>query len=187
MKNSFDCLLIFDVGGCSYQIVKMIWFESQGYNIVCLFFVLCILFENFLWCEDDQVVLVIDIEVLFGWDVKVELNIEIVFMLVCVLLQDFMGVFVVVDLVVMCDVMSLMGGNFEKINLLQLVEFVIDYLVQVDEYGMVVVFLFNVECEFECNEECYYFFCWGQNVFENFCVVLLVIGIVYQVNFEYFV
>lgn len=59
-------------------------------------------------------------------------NIEVLFKFVCVILQDFMGVFVVVDFVVMCDVVKKLGGDLEKINFVCFVDFVIDYFIQVD-------------------------------------------------------
>lgn len=40
-----------------------------------------------------------------------------------------MGVFVVVDFVVMCDVVKKLGGDLEKINFVCFVDFVIDYFI----------------------------------------------------------
>lgn len=102
-------------------------------------------------------------------------------------MQDFIGVLVVVDFVVMCDGIKNFGGDLKKINLLVFVDLVIDYLVMIDEFGNLCVFQMNVDCEYECNMECYIFLKWGQLVFNNFCVVLLGIGICYQVNVEYLV
>lgn len=53
-----------------------------------------------------------------------------------------------------------MGGDFDKINFEIIVDFVIDYFVQVDRVGMVDVFVFNMDLEFKCNEECYKFLSW---------------------------
>lgn len=101
-------------------------------------------------------------------------------------MQDFIGVLVVVDLVVMCEVVKCFGGDMVKVNLLLLVDLVIDYLVIVDCFGDDEVFEDNVCLEMEWNYECYVFLCWGQQVFSCFSVVLLGIGICYQVNLEYF-
>lgn len=49
------------------------------------------------------------------------------------------------------------------------------------------VLVINMDLEFERNVECYKFLSWVKKVFNNYQVVLFVIGIVYQVNFEFLV
>lgn len=102
-------------------------------------------------------------------------------------MQDFIGVFVVVDLVVMCDDVVCRGKDLVLINFINQVDLVIDYLVMVDKFVDFFVYYDNVEIEMECNGECYQFLCWGQLAFDNFWVVFLGIGICYQVNLEYLV
>lgn len=180
----------FSVGGVLvvYYLIEVVSDVGFG-DFLRLFVLLKVVLENLLCFEDDGwMVSVDDIKVFVEWVDKGGQNLcEIVYCLVCVLMQDFIGVFVVVDLVVMCDGIKLLGGDVQKINLLNLVDLVIDYLVMIDEFGNFCVFQCNVELEYECNFECYIFLKWGQNVFNNFCVVLLGMGICYQVNFEYLV
>jgi aconitate hydratase len=102
-----------------------------------------------------------------------------------VLLQDFTGVPVVVDLAAMRDAMDDLGGDPSQINPLQPVDLVIDHSVQVDAFGSSNAFLKNSTIEFERNIERYAFLKWGQKAFDNFRVVPPEMGIVHQVNLEY--
>lgn len=83
--------------------------------------------------------------------------------------------------------MVVVGGDFDKINFEIFVDFVIDYFVQVDKVGIEDVLVINMDLEFERNVECYKFLSWVKKVFNNYQVVLFVIGIVYQVNLEFLV
>lgn len=165
-----------------YSFLEVVWILGDFGKLLML---LKVLLENFLCWEDGSIVIGDDFKVFVGWFRECCFDCEIQYCLVWVLMQDFIGVFVVVDLVVMCVVMVKVGGDLQKINLLLLVDLVIDYLVMVDKFVSELVFEQNVEIEMQCNGECYVFLCWGQNVFDNFSVVLLGIGICYQVNLEY--
>lgn len=131
-------------------------------DIICLFKLFKVLFENLLCWQDGNLVIEEDIYVLVGWLKNVYVDCEIVYCLVRVLMQDFIGVFVVVDLVVMCEVVKCFGGDIVKVNLFLLVDLVIDYLVIVDCFGDDEVFEENVCLEMECNYECYVFLKWGK-------------------------
>src|SRR6185295_17498056 len=89
------------------------------------------------------------------------------------------------DLAAMRDAIQALGGSPSKINPLQRVDLVIDHSVQVDSFGELDSFAFNVEKEFERNRERYQFLRWGQQAFANFRVVPPGTGIVHQVNLEY--
>ncbi len=102
-----------------------------------------------------------------------------------VILQDFTGVPVVVDLAAMRDAMAHLGGDPTKINPQVPVDLVIDHSVQVDTFGSAAALLLNAEREFERNRERYEFLKWGQEAFDNFRVVPPATGIVHQVNLEY--
>lgn len=187
MSDLFFICSQLNVGGKIYDYFSL-FMLGQCFDIFYLFYLMKIFLENLFWYEDGGIIVGKDyIEVVVCWNLVVELDIEIVFMFVCVVLQDFIGVFCVVDLVVMCDVVVKFGGKLEQINLQIFFELVIDYLVQVDVFGKFDVLDFNGKIEFQCNQECYGFLCWGQKVFDNFKVVLFNIGIVYQVNLENFV
>ena len=61
----------------------------------------------------------------------------------------------------------------------------IDHSVQVDQFATQLALQFNVDKEFERNQERYEFLKWGQQAFDNFRVVPPATGIVHQVNLEY--
>ncbi len=102
-----------------------------------------------------------------------------------VLMQDFTGVPGVVDLAVMRDAISDLGGDPEKINPLIPVSLVIDHSVQVDWYGSSRAFDYNFKKEFERNNERYEFLRWASESFDNFTVIPPSTGIIHQVNLEY--
>ncbi len=102
-----------------------------------------------------------------------------------VILQDFTGVPLLVDLAAMRDAVALQGLDPQIIEPIVPVDLVIDHSVQVDRSGTQDAFLFNLEIEFQRNQERYEFLRWGQDAFKTFNVVPPGIGIVHQVNLEY--
>src|ERR1041385_5684426 len=110
---------------------------------------------------------------------------EIPFMVARVLLQDFTGVPLLVDLAAMRSAAARLGKNAGIIEPLVPVDLVIDHSVQVDFAGTVDALKQNMEIEFERNRERYQFLKWGTQAFKSFSVVPPAIGIVHQVNMEY--
>jgi aconitate hydratase len=102
-----------------------------------------------------------------------------------VVMQDFTGVPVVVDLAAMRAAMVRLGGDPGKINPTVPVDLVIDHSVQVDYYGTPEALRKNAALEFSRNRERYEFLHWAQKAFDNFRVVPPETGIVHQVNLEY--
>ena len=102
-----------------------------------------------------------------------------------VVLQDFTGVPVVVDLTAMRSALVRLGGEPQKINPVVPVDLVIDHSVQVDYYGSQDALRKNAQVEFQRNRERYEFLHWAQKAFQNFQVVPPETGIVHQVNLEY--
>jgi len=144
-----------------------------------------VLLENLLRREDGRFVGPDDIEAVAGWNPASPVEREIAFMPARVLLQDFTGVPSLVDLAAMRDAMADLGGDPGRINPLLPSELVIDHSVQVDSYGSRASFFINADRELERNRERYAFLRWGQQSFENFCVVPPDTGIVHQINLEY--
>src|SRR3954470_22832765 len=149
-ENSFDARAELEVGGRTYEILRLDALQSK-FDVARLPFSLKILLENLLRNEDGVGVRARDIEALARWDAKAEPSEEIAFTPARVLLQDFTGVPVVVDLAAMRDAMGDLGGDAAKINPLQPAELVIDHSVQVDEFATRFAFQFNAEREFERN------------------------------------
>ena len=181
--NSFNTKQSFDVGG-DVEIFSLKKLEESGYpDVGRLPYSLKILLENMLRREDGNSVKADDIEALARW--KPGVSKEIAFMPARVLLQDFTGVPVVVDLAAMRDGVVRLGGDANLVNPVQPAELVIDHSVQVDHFGVSNAFELNAQLEFSRNRERYSFLKWGQEAFNNFRVVPPDTGIVHQINIEY--
>lgn len=102
-----------------------------------------------------------------------------------VILQDFTGVPLLVDLAAMRDAVKEMGIDPKRIEPEVPVDLVIDHSVQVDRARTQDSFQFNLDLEFKRNRERYEFMKWGQTAFDTFKVVPPGIGIVHQVNLEH--
>ena len=102
-----------------------------------------------------------------------------------VLLQDFTGVPVAVDIAAMRDAVSELGGAASIINPIVRSDMVIDDSVQVDHFSTPNALNLNIEMEFDRNTERYQLLKWAQNAFDNFKIVPPGTGIVHQVNLEY--
>ncbi|MBW5445645.1 aconitate hydratase AcnA [Cohnella sp. CFH 77786] len=102
-----------------------------------------------------------------------------------IVLQDFTGVPVVVDLAAMRETVKKAGGDPKRINPLVPVDLVIDHSVMVDAFGTPEALQTNTDIEFERNAERYRFLRWAQTAFDNFRAVPPGTGIVHQVNLEY--
>ncbi|MDE0973780.1 MAG: aconitate hydratase AcnA [Candidatus Nanopelagicales bacterium] len=144
-----------------------------------------ILLENLLRTEDGTNVNADTIRALGAWDASVEPTEEIQFTPSRVVMQDFTGVPVVVDLATMREAVITLGGNPDKIEPLNPSELVIDHSVIADFFGLPDAAERNVALEYERNRERYQFLRWGQSAFEEFKVVPPGTGIVHQVNIEH--
>lgn len=144
-----------------------------------------VLLEDLLRTEDGRLVTKEDVESLARWTPTNLPEKEIPFIASRVLLQDFTGVPVVVDLAAMRDAAQKFGVDPERINPLFPVDLVIDHSVQVDLFGSPDAFQKNAEREYERNRERYTFLKWGQKALRNFRTVPPDTGIVHQVNLEY--
>jgi aconitate hydratase len=126
-----------------------------------------------------------DVLNLARWNAKKPADEEIPFIVARIVLQDFTGVPLLVDLAAMRDAVAAVGKDPELIEPLVPVDLVVDHSVQVDFAGSVEALSLNLDYEFKRNRERYEFLKWGQQAFETFKVVPPGIGIVHQVNLEY--
>lgn len=185
-KDSFKCKKTLNVNNKNYQIFDLhTAAKAIGLDLDKLPITLRILFENLLRFEDGNSVTVEHIKALKQWVEDKKSTQEIAYRPSRVLLQDFTGVPVVVDLAAMRDAVKNLGGNAKKINPLTPVDLVIDHSVQVDYFGGNDSYKKNVKVEMERNIERYEFLRWGQIAFNNFRVVPPGTGICHQVNLEY--
>jgi aconitate hydratase len=102
-----------------------------------------------------------------------------------VLLQDFTGIPVVVDLATLRDAAARRQVPPEKINPVVPVDLVVDHSVQVDSYGSPRSLAINIDREYERNSERYRFLRWAKSAFSNLRVVPPGNGICHQINLEY--
>jgi aconitate hydratase len=126
-----------------------------------------------------------EVKTLANWNAKSPSKSEIPFVVSRIVLQDFTGVPLLVDLAAMRSAVDRLGGDPKCIEPLVPVDLVVDHSVQVDRSGTVDAFKQNLSIEFERNRERYEFLKWGQQAFDTFQVVPPSIGIVHQVNLEY--
>lgn len=125
-----------------------------------------------------------DVKDLATWNPKQPADKDVPFIVSRVILQDFTGVPLLVDLAAMRDAVAKMGKKADTIEPEVPVDLIIDHSVQVDHSGSSDAFLFNLKVEFERNRERYEFLKWGQEAFATFKVVPPGIGICHQVNLE---
>ncbi len=102
-----------------------------------------------------------------------------------VLLQDFTGIPVIVDLATLRDAAARGHVPPERINPVVPVDLVVDHSVQVDSYNSPRSVVLNLDREYERNSERYRFLQWTKASFSNLRVVPPGNGICHQVNLEY--
>lgn len=144
-----------------------------------------IILESLLRNCDGKRVEKTDVIQLAKWNAKHPQEGDVPFIVSRVILQDFTGVPLLVDLAAMRDAVSRVKGNPSSIEPQVPVDLVIDHSVQVDRARTPDAFAFNTKVELERNRERYTFLKWGQQAFETFKVVPPAIGIVHQVNLEH--
>jgi len=110
---------------------------------------------------------------------------ETPFMPYRVLLQDYTGVPLVVDLAAMRDAAKKAGLEPKAINSKVPVDLVIDHSIQVDAWGNDMAFSVNLEKEYERNSERYSLLKWAQSAFKGMRVFPPGKGICHQFNLEY--
>jgi aconitate hydratase len=187
MCDEFKTLKKFDAGkereGFLYSLPAL---EEQGIGKISRLPVsIRIVLESVLRNCDGKKVRRKDVETLANWNAKSPANAEIPFVVARIVLQDFTGVPLVVDLAAMRSAVKLIGRDPKIIEPLVSVDLVVDHSVQVDFFGSARALELNLEMEFKRNRERYQFLKWGQQAFKTFQLIPPGIGIVHQVNLEY--
>ncbi len=144
-----------------------------------------IVLESVLRNYDGRRITEADVRRLANWKPNEDRTSEIPFVVARIVLQDFTGVPLLVDLAAMRSAVARMGQDPGIIEPLVPVDLVIDHSVQVDYSASPNAFQKNMEVEFARNRERYQFLKWGMQAFNGFGVVPPGIGIVHQVNLEY--
>ncbi len=187
MNDEFKTLQTFDAGaGREGKYHSLPALEAQGIGPISrLPISIRIVLESVLRNCDGKKVQRKDVETLATWNAKQPANEEIPFVVARIVLQDFTGVPLVVDLAAMRSAVKALGGDPKIIEPLVPVDLVVDHSVQVDFAGSAQALQLNMEMEFKRNRERYQFLKWGQQAFQTFGLVPPGIGIVHQVNLEY--
>ncbi|MEK5232164.1 aconitate hydratase AcnA [Lysinibacillus sp. FSL K6-0232] len=176
----------FEVNGKTYNYYDLAAIEKAGVAKVSnLPYSIKVLLESVLRQYDAYVIKEEHVNELAKWGNGADPEAEVPFKPSRVVLQDFTGVPVVVDLASLRSAMKEMGGDPSKINPAIPVDLVIDHSVQVDKYGNASALQANMDLEFERNAERYNFLKWAQTAYNNFRAVPPATGIVHQVNLEY--
>ena len=172
-------------GGKEYAYYDLPALSAQFGSIDRLPFSIKVLLEAAVRQFDGRAITEEHVKQIAGWAEGRDANKEIPFIPARIVLQDFTGVPVVVDLAAMRSAMKASGGDPKKINPLVPVDLVIDHSIMVDAFGSKEAEEYNTKVEFERNGERYRFLRWAQTAFDNFRAVPPGTGIVHQVNLEY--
>ena len=184
--DAFSTARELKVDGKSYRYYSLEALGAQGYQgIDRLPFSIKVLLEAAVRQFDGRAITKDHVNQIAKWAEGQDENKEIPFIPSRIVLQDFTGVPVVVDLAAMRDTVKKAGGDPKRINPLVPVDLVIDHSVMVDAFGSDQALEYNMNVEFERNEERYRFLRWAQTAFDNFRAVPPATGIVHQVNLEY--
>ena len=159
---------------------------EQGFpNISRLPVSIRIVLESLLRNNDGLKVSEKDVANLANYNAASPGDYEIPFVVARIVLQDFTGVPLLVDLAAMRSAVDAMGRDAKMIEPLVPVDLVVDHSVQVDYAGTGASLEKNLDLEFHRNRERYEFLKWGEQAFDTFKVVPPGIGIVHQVNLEH--
>ena len=186
-SGSFNALQTFDTGsGQTGRFYSLPQLEKDGLaSISKLPVCIRVVLESVLRNCDGKKITEDDVRALANWQPNAERTEEIPFVVARVLLQDFTGVPLLVDLAAMRSAVSRLRKNPNVIEPLAPADLVIDHSIQVDFSSTKDALTKNMEMEFKRNNSRYQFLKWGTQAFSGFSVIPPGIGICHQVNLEY--
>jgi aconitate hydratase len=186
LPNPFNTLQSFTVAGAAQKFYSLPALEKAGVGRISRLPVsIRLVLESLLRNCDGKRVQEQAVRELASWGANSPRTEEIPFVVARIVLQDFTGVPLLVDLAAMRSAAVKLGKNPKVIEPLVPVDLVVDHSVQVDFNGTSDAYTRNLEIEFQRNRERYQFLKWGMQAFDTFKVVPPGIGIVHQVNLEY--
>lgn len=155
--------------------------KEMGFNVEKYPYSIKILIENVLRNLDGEKITEEDLEVIAGW----KTGKDFAFSPTRVIMQDYTGVPLLVDLAAMRSELQRRGKDPSRVNPRLPSDLVIDHSVQVDYFGTEYSLSLNMKTEFERNKERYKFLKWAQGAFSNLRIVPPGNGIIHQVNLEF--
>src|SRR5258708_4376167 len=184
---ALNTLIDFDLGnGRTGKLYSLPELEKAGVGPVSKLPVsIRIVLESVLRNCDGKRIKESDVSTLANWSATAERTDEIPFIVARILLQDFTGVPLLVDLAAMRSTVAGLQKDPRMIEPLVPVDLVIDHSVQVDHWSTPNALQLNETIEFDRNRQRYQFLKWGMQAFNGFNVVPPGIGICHQVNLEY--
>jgi len=185
LPNPFNTRGTFEANGATHSLYSLPALKDAGYAVDRLPVSIRLVLESLLRNCDGKRVTEDAVASLASWQAKAERTAEVPFVVARIVLQDFTGVPLLVDLAAMRSAVDRLGKDSKIIEPLVPVDLVVDHSVQVDFSGSAEALAKNLDLEFSRNRERYQFVKWGMQAFDTFKVVPPGIGIVHQVNLEY--
>ena len=145
LPNPFNTLQTFSANGASHQFYSLPALEKAGFKVSRLPVSIRLVLESLLRNCDGKRVAEPAIRDLAGWGAKAPRTEEIPFVVARIVLQDFTGVPLLVDLAAMRAAVARMGKNPKIIEPLVPVDLVVDHSVQVDFAGSAAALKQNLE------------------------------------------
>ncbi len=184
--DTFGALATLETAAGTVDYYRLGALEEAGIvNLAKMPYSIRILLENMLRHTADGIASDDDVRSVASWTPMATPDVAIPYMPGRLVLQDFTGVPVIVDLASMRDAMADRGADPARINPIVRSELVIDHSVQTDYFATEGALEMNIEREFERNQERYQLLKWAQGAFSNLRVIPPGVGIVHQVNLEY--
>ncbi|WP_242393871.1 aconitate hydratase [Anaeromyxobacter oryzisoli] len=172
--------------GKTGRLVSLPALEEKGFGPISRLPVsLRIVLESLARNVDGERVTEEDVRALAQWRPGAERTRELPFVVGRVLLQDFTGVPLLVDLAAMRAAVARLGEDPLAVEPLVPVDLVIDHSVQVDAFAVPDALQRNMDLELDRNLPRYEFLKWGTQAFERLRIVPPGIGICHQVNLEF--
>jgi aconitate hydratase len=160
--------------------------ERSGFGAVSRLPVsLRVVLESVLRNVDGERVTERDVREVAGWQPRGERNAEVPFVVSRVLLQDFTGVPLLVDLAALRSAIARAGGDPASVAPRVPVDLVVDHSVQVDHARVPEALRLNMDAEMERNLPRYEFLKWATGAFGGLRIVPPGVGICHQVNLEH--
>jgi len=184
-RDPFATLQAFEANGARHRFHSLPALSRDFRGIPRLPVSIRLVLESLLRNCDGERVTEHAVRSLAAWGPRAPRTEEVPFVVARIVLQDFTGVPLLVDLAAMRSAVARLGKSPKIIEPLVPVDLVVDHSVQVDFSGSAEALAQNLEIEFVRNRERYQFLKWGMQAFETFRVVPPGIGIVHQVNLEY--
>src|SRR5689334_6328915 len=173
-------------GKGSQEFYSLPQLEASGLGVISRFPIsIRILLESVVRNCDGHRITEENVIRLANWKPNAARTEELPFVVSRVLLQDFTGVPLIVDLAAMRSAAMRLGRNPKIVQPTVPVDLVIDHSVQIDFSTTSDAFARNIAMEFKRNHSRYEFLKWGRQAFEKFTVMPPGLGICHQVNLEY--